>query len=308
MKVSVLMMTYNHEKFIAQALDSILMQEVNFEYEIIIGEDCSQDNTREILLKYQKEYPDKIRLLLHEKNIGAAANQIACMKACTGKYIAMLEGDDYWTDQHKLQIQVDFLDNNPSYTFCFHPISIMYPDGRMMHQCRKDYQDKEIYTFDNYINGSYNHTSSLLIINDQSAFIPIYEGIIPARDNAIQLLLAEKGDAYYIDKIMSCYRIHANGCWTNLSEVERLKEGINYQIALLRHYASTRYKLLFINAFYENILYSLKRLMINKKYDLFLVYFFSLIFRSIKYRSFSVLVKKIVVRVGHYFKLTTGKC
>jgi glycosyltransferase involved in cell wall biosynthesis len=308
MKLSVLMMTYNHDKFIAQALDSVLMQEVNFEYEIIIGEDCSQDNTREILLKYQNKYPDKIRLLLHEKNIGAAGNQIACMKACTGEYIAMLEGDDYWTDPHKLQKQVDFLESNHDYTLCFHSVSILNSDGCMIHQSRETYQNKDTFSFEDYINGFYNHTCSLLIRNDQLAFTPIYEGILPPRDNTIQLLSAEKGNAYYIDKVMSCYRIHVNGCWTTLSEVERLKEGMNYQIALLKHYASTKYKVLFINAFYKNTLYGLKRLMINKKYDLFLLYFFSLIFCTIKYRSFSILVKNIVVRAGRYLKLKPEKC
>lgn len=296
MKLSVLMMTYNHEKFIAQALDSILMQEVNFDYEIVIGEDYSQDNTREILLKYQAKYPDKIKLLLHEKNIGAMGNQIACMKACTGKYIAMLEGDDYWTDPHKLQKQVDFLENNPGYTLCFHSVSVL-DSGGMIHQSRESYQNKDIFSFEDYINGFYNHTCSLLMINDQLAFKPIYEGMLPARDNTIQILLAEKGNAYYIAKIMSCYRVHANGCWTSLPEVERLKGGINFKTTLLKYYSSTKYKLICFTSLCDIAFYSLKRFISNKRYDLFLVYFFSVIFNAIKYRSFSILVKKIVARI-----------
>ena len=89
-KASVLMVTYNHQEFIAQALDSVLMQEVDFEYEIIIGEDCSTDNTRQIVIDYQRKYPDKIRLLLPEVNLGAHENFIATYKACNGKYIALL--------------------------------------------------------------------------------------------------------------------------------------------------------------------------------------------------------------------------
>lgn len=113
--VSVLMITYNHEKYIAQAIDSVLMQKTNFDYEIVIGEDCSTDKTREIVLEYKAKHPDKIKLLLQEKNLGMIQNFIDTLKACTGKYIALLEGDDYWTDPYKLQKQVDFLEANPEY-------------------------------------------------------------------------------------------------------------------------------------------------------------------------------------------------
>ena len=113
--VSVFMITYNHELYIAQALDSILMQQVNFKYEIVIGEDCSTDNTRAILINYAKKYPNIFHLLLHKHNLGAVNNQNEVFKNCKGKYIAMLEGDDYWTDPYKLQKQVDFMDANNGY-------------------------------------------------------------------------------------------------------------------------------------------------------------------------------------------------
>ncbi|MBN2693423.1 glycosyltransferase, partial [bacterium] len=113
--VSVFMMAYNHEKYIIQAIDSILMQKVDFEYEIVIGEDCSTDQTRDILLSYKKKYPNKFNLLLHEKNVGAMKNQNAVLNACKGKYIAFCEGDDYWIDSNKLQKQVDFLEANSDY-------------------------------------------------------------------------------------------------------------------------------------------------------------------------------------------------
>lgn len=113
--VSICMVTYNQEKYIAQAIDSILMQKVNFDYEIVIGEDFSTDRTREIVLDYKAKYPNQIKLLLQDNNIGLVKNFIATLIACTGKYIAILEGDDYWTDSSKLQKQVDFLEENPDY-------------------------------------------------------------------------------------------------------------------------------------------------------------------------------------------------
>ena len=117
--VSILMLTYNHEAYIAEALDSILMQEVDFLYEIVVGEDCSSDNTRQILMDYQTKYPDKFKLLLHDKNIGAFRNMKTSLAACTGKYIAILEGDDYWTDRTKLQKQVQFLETNSEYVITY---------------------------------------------------------------------------------------------------------------------------------------------------------------------------------------------
>lgn len=113
--VSVEMITYNHEPYIAQAIEGVLMQKANFPIELIIGEDCSTDRTREIVLDYQKKYPDIIRVITSGHNIGMIKNGFRTTKACCGKYIAFCEGDDYWTDSLKLQKQVDFLEANPDY-------------------------------------------------------------------------------------------------------------------------------------------------------------------------------------------------
>lgn len=104
-KISVSLVTFNHQKYIEQAIESILMQKVNFDYEIILGEDFSSDTTRDIVIKYQKKYPDKIRLILPEQNLGCSGQKIfvQTLEACQGEYIALLDGDDYWTDPEKLQ-------------------------------------------------------------------------------------------------------------------------------------------------------------------------------------------------------------
>lgn len=114
-KVSIFCMVYNHEPFIRECLEGFLMQKCNFNYEIVLGEDCSTDNSREIILEYANKFPGKFKLLLHDKNIGALQNQRIVFENCTGKYIAMCEGDDYWTDPLKLQKQVDFLEKNEEY-------------------------------------------------------------------------------------------------------------------------------------------------------------------------------------------------
>jgi glycosyltransferase involved in cell wall biosynthesis len=113
--VSVLILTYNHEKYIAQAIKSVVNQNTNFNYEVLIGEDCSTDRTLEIIMPYLIQNPEKLKLLNSESNVGALKNEANLMSAAKGKYIAFLEGDDFWTDNNKLQKQVDFLESNPDF-------------------------------------------------------------------------------------------------------------------------------------------------------------------------------------------------
>ena len=115
MKVSVCMITYNHEAFIARAIEGVLMQKTDFETELIIGEDCSSDTTRNICREYRERYPEKIRLLAGDRNLGPMSNFLRTFEACDGTYVAFCEGDDYWTDPRKLQKQVEFLEENADY-------------------------------------------------------------------------------------------------------------------------------------------------------------------------------------------------
>lgn len=134
--ISVFLMTYNHEKFIEQALKGILMQKTNFDFDIVVGEDCSTDNTRKILLEYADKYPGKFKLLLHERNIGAMANQIAVFSACKGRYIALCEGDDCWIDPSKLQKQVDFLENNTDCGLVHTDYNILMADEKGLNEIK----------------------------------------------------------------------------------------------------------------------------------------------------------------------------
>lgn len=112
-KVSIMMLAYNHEKYIRQALDSVVHQRTNFCFEAMIGEDCSTDRTREIIREYKKEYPDIIKPLFRKSNLGASKNVVSTLRRCNGEYVAFLECDDYWTDMDKLQKQADYLDTHP---------------------------------------------------------------------------------------------------------------------------------------------------------------------------------------------------
>lgn len=116
--VSVFMITYNHENYIEHAIEGVLMQKTSFPIELIIGEDCSTDNTRKIVREYEGRYTEIIKAQYPEKNRGMNNNFLTVLQSARGKYIALCEGDDYWTDPLKLQKQVDFLEANPEYSLC----------------------------------------------------------------------------------------------------------------------------------------------------------------------------------------------
>lgn len=118
--VSVVCVTYNHEKFLRQALDGFLMQKTSFPVEIILAEDCSTDGTRKICEEYKAKYPEQINYIFSDHNVGPQANELRAMQAVRGKYIAYCEGDDYWTEPNKLQWQVDFMESHPEYSVCWH--------------------------------------------------------------------------------------------------------------------------------------------------------------------------------------------
>lgn len=127
-KLSILVVTYNQEKYIQQCLDSILVQLVDFEYEVIIGDDCSTDSTPQICDEYAKKYPF-IHVYHHSKNLGHVKNWEFCLNQCKGEYIAILEGDDYWIDCHKLQKQVDYLDSHSEVALTITNVQSIYEKG-----------------------------------------------------------------------------------------------------------------------------------------------------------------------------------
>jgi len=213
MKVSIAMVTYNHEQYIAKALDSVLMQKTGFDYEIVIGEDCSSDNTRKIVVDYQNRFPGKFRLLLNEKNLGMHRNGAQVLDACTGEYISMLDGDDYWTSPDKLQKQVDFLDINPECSTCFHDALIVHEDGSKeptsYRPCQKEFSTVEDLLLDNFI-----PTCSVMFRRGLLKNVPEWVGTLKMGDWLIHILNALHGKVGYINKTMAVYVVHRGGIWS----------------------------------------------------------------------------------------------
>lgn len=211
-RISVWMITFNHRPYIRQAVESVLAQRTSFPFEIVIGDDCSTDGTREILLALAAEHPGRLRLLLHERNIGMIANQNAVFAACRGHYIAMLEGDDYWTDPRKLQVQAEAMDSLPGCWLSFHPC-IESRHGRRMSWLGMT--RKVVPVQDVILGGGYFcPTASLMLRREVVASLPAFLLDAPAGDYYLQILGAEHAGALYLPVPMCVYRVNASGSWS----------------------------------------------------------------------------------------------
>jgi len=219
-KVSVCIITYNHENFITEAIEGALLQKLNFPYEIVIGEDYSTDGTREIIRDYQKKYPDKIKLFLNKKNLGAVENFIRTLSHCHGKYVALCEGDDYWVDPSKLQKQVDFLETNSDYSVCYQDAKVINEEGIIINH---KYGPKKDFSSEELIKGPIIPLHSLCFRNILKDFpIETRKMVGFHRFTISKLGLYGKGK-WLGDLILpSVYRVHSGGIWSSKNEEEKL--------------------------------------------------------------------------------------
>lgn len=236
--VAVWMVTYNHEKTIAEAIESVLIQKTSFQITLFIGEDCSTDNTREICIAYRDKYPDRIKLLFNEKNLGAAANAQQVYKACFesgAKYIALLEGDDYWTDPLKLQKQVDFLEQNLDYTGIH--TKVMYVDkyNNIHGYSNRVSSELETITFDSLIQRNIIHTCSFVFKKEALLYNGKYLWEFTPSFHDIYLFLgvALRGNIKYINEVTSAYRTNV-GIMQTLSKEHIHKDAIAYHSFFLK--------------------------------------------------------------------------
>lgn len=224
--VSICCTTYNHEKYIAQAIEGFLMQQTDFEFEIVIGEDCSTDLTAQIIKEYEEQYPQKFNVLYNRKNIGVTPNWKQTLHACKGQFIAICEGDDYWTDPLKLSKQVSFLQANPDFTVCFHNPLIF---DELSNQFSEDSRVKDIpniTTIDDLAIANYIHSNTVVYRNNKEVLLQFNTIETPIADFPFCMLHAQNGKIMKLDDTMAVYRIHNGGVWSGIDIEKRTKQSV----------------------------------------------------------------------------------
>jgi glycosyltransferase involved in cell wall biosynthesis len=208
--VSVCMITYNHEKYISEAIEGVITQKTNFRFELIIGEDCSTDNTRYIVKEYESKYPEIIVGQYPSQNRGLYKNFLTVLQSARGKYIALCEGDDYWTDPYKLQKQVDFLEANPEYSMCFHNAIKIYENNFKKPELFNDiFISREVAEVE-IINNWIIPTASI-IFRRNILPLPDWSKNVYSGDMTLALIAMSKGKIFCFNSIMSIYRINFSG-------------------------------------------------------------------------------------------------
>ncbi|MFV8339783.1 glycosyltransferase [Flavobacterium sp. LB3P21] len=219
--LSICLITYNHEKFIRQAIEGVLIQKVDFDWELIIADDCSTDRTKEIILEYKEKHPDFIKLILQEKNGGAAKNWMDLITTPKSKYIAYFEGDDYWSDPLKLQKQIDFLEQNEEYNIVWTKFNKINATGDLLESNMPQFEKKlEDVTIENFFENYRTWTLTCLF---RTKIIKKYDlkSLKYSKDNSLYFLALKNSMGRVLDFNSACYRIHENGVWSSNSELEK---------------------------------------------------------------------------------------
>jgi len=209
--VSICCITYNQEKFLRKTLDSFIMQETDFSYEVLINDDKSTDNTPKIIKEYVKKYPDIIKPVFNKKNLGAVKNFFTNFERSTGKFVAICEGDDYWTDPKKLQKQVDFLKKNQKYSICFHSVKVHH-DGIK----KEDYifpRKRFNLTVNELLKRNFIQTNSVMYRRQKKYNLSTAD-FLPG-DWYLHIYHAKFGEIGFIDEVMSVYNRHVDGIWSD---------------------------------------------------------------------------------------------
>jgi glycosyltransferase involved in cell wall biosynthesis len=235
-KVSVCMVTYNQERYIAQAIESVLAQTTDFRVEIVIGEDCSTDSTRSIVRSFAERHPDRIRPFYHERNLGAKQNFMRTYDACDGEYMAILEGDDYWTCPQKLQRQVDALDSRPDWSICFHPAAIAHEDPQKPPGLWPDRWEKPESTIIDLFDKCYIPTNAALFRHRLFPQLPTWFADLYIGDWPLHILNAAHGNIGFLPEVMSVYRVHEGGVWSSLDHSAQMDALYRMLTAVDRHF------------------------------------------------------------------------
>lgn len=222
--VSVCCITYNHEQYIRQCLDGFLMQKTDFPIEILIHDDASTDGTQDIIREYEKKYPELVKPIYQTENQYSKGVKVSMKynwSRAKGKYIAICEGDDYWTNPYKLQKQVDFMESHPDYVMCSHRFNQYIEDKKLL----EEDQDKEFkgadYDLKNLIGGKWLTQTLTVMFRRAALDLQHFESYGMSMDIILLYELLRNGKGYCLPDIMAVYRFHRGGVWSEVSLNQR---------------------------------------------------------------------------------------
>ena len=264
--LSICIITYNHEKFIRKSIESVCNQNTNFEIEIIVADDFSTDNTRAIILETTKKYNHTFNFIFQEKNVGPADNFIQLISSAKGKYIAYLEGDDYWTDDNKLQKQVDYLEANPNTSLIAHNyFSFDFASNKKTdHQFPQELLE---FSFNGLIN-LYGVLSLTIVFRNYPNLFNTYISKFkdsPMGDLPLFYMLAEKGNLAKLPDVMACHVTHSGGTYSMIGYQKQL-EKYTKTVEFINAYSNNKHAFLFqislLNISYKKF-YSTNKTLLN---------------------------------------------
>lgn len=243
--VSIHMTTYNHERYIRRAIDGVMMQKTDFEYELVIGEDASTDRTREVCFEYQKKYPDKIRVLWWHENLRqnphpAGGNGRRVMFRCRGKYIAFCEGDDYWTDPEKLQKQVEYMEGHPGCGVCFHERMKCDETGAVLPDTGLPDEMKRPLTWEEIAEWKFPCPPTCTVMYRKDALMdrPRWMNKLFFGDRAYSIWVTyAHGTADWVEGVRpGMYRIHGGGVYQGEDLISRIGKHSLFTSQIIRHF------------------------------------------------------------------------
>ena len=221
--VTVVLITYNHEKWIEQAIDGVLMQEAEFPIQVVVLEDCSTDRTREIILDKTAAHRDMFKLMFAERNENSNSTWMRVLRETKSPYVVNLDGDDFWTSPHKLAKQVRFFEEHPECALCYHNVRILNEvrGGRAFNTNPPDQKDTS--TLEELLESNFVPTCSAMYSKRLIDPIPEWLETVKWGDWAMGIHAASRGTVRYLNEVMCVYRIHQGGVWSGLSELQQLE-------------------------------------------------------------------------------------
>lgn len=293
-KVSVICTVYKHEPYLRQCFDGFVMQKTNFPIEVLVNDDCSPDGSAAIMHEYEAKYPDLFHCIYQKENQyskGMMPWWEVLFPMAKGEYIAICEGDDYWTDPYKLQKQVDWMDANPDYIACFHNAVVDYGRGRR--RLFNDLNENPYPTAEDIITRKwFISTQTLFFRNVLGTDYPEWRHSIKNEDYLLELLLAQKGKFYYMSDVMAVYRLEGQGVSVTLNANKvKLFDGLIFLLTNMKKW----YKGVYADSFDKAIRGYEKE---KEEYEKEIYYATHPIARAFRFKTYKRAIKKWLNRMA----------